>query len=105
MVSDSRSAGRPLEHLDVERLLGDDLFQAAVLILDLLQPLHFTELHRAVLCLPAVVRLLGDPVRAAQVRHLAAGFAFLDDRQDLLTVYCSVSWPPPRERRAPFYAA
>jgi hypothetical protein len=36
MVSDSRSAGRPLEHLDVERLLGDDLFQAAVLILDLL---------------------------------------------------------------------
>ena len=28
-----------LERLDVERLLGDDLFPSAVLVLDLLQPL------------------------------------------------------------------
>jgi hypothetical protein len=73
-----------LERLDVERLLGNDLFQAAVLVLDLLQPLHLTELHATVFRLPAVVRLLGDPVCAAQVRHLPTGFAFLDDRQDLL---------------------
>ena len=30
-----------------ERLLRDDLFQAMVLVFDLLQPLHLTELHAA----------------------------------------------------------
>ena len=72
------------ECLNVERLHGDDLFQAAILILELLQPLHLTEFHPAVLRLPAVVRLLGDPVGATQVRDLPTGFAFSDDRQDLL---------------------
>src|SRR3954466_6782470 len=62
-----------LERLDVERLLGDDLFQTAVFVLALLQPLPLPELHPAVLGLPALVRLLGDAVRATQVRDLPAG--------------------------------
>jgi hypothetical protein len=72
------------QRLDVQRLLGHDVFQPPVLILQLLQALEFAQLEAAVLRLPAVVRLLGDPVRPAQVRHLPPGFAFLDDRQDLL---------------------
>ena len=55
-----------------------------LLVFNLFQPLHLTELLPAVLGLPAVVRLLGDPGHAAQVRHLTGGLAFLDDRQDLL---------------------
>jgi hypothetical protein len=52
------------QRLDVECLFGDDVFQPAVLILELLQALHLTELHPAVLGLPAVIGLLGDPIRA-----------------------------------------
>ena len=47
----------PLQRLDVERLLGDDEFQPAVLILELLEPLHLAELHAAELRFPAIVRL------------------------------------------------
>src|SRR5688572_5874333 len=70
------------ERLDVQRLLCDDLLKSAILVLELLQPLHFAQLHSAVLGLPAVIGLLGDPMRPAHVRHFAAGFAFLHDRQD-----------------------
>jgi hypothetical protein len=65
-------------------LLGDDLFQPAIFVLKRFQPLHLTEFHPAELALPAVVRLLGDPVRAAQVGHLPAGFAFANDLENLL---------------------
>jgi hypothetical protein len=72
------------QRLDIQRLLGDDVFQAAVLVLELLQPLHLAQLHAAVLGFPTVVGLLGDPIRATQVSDRPAGFPFLDDRQDLL---------------------
>jgi hypothetical protein len=73
-----------LQRLDVERLLRHDLLQPPVLILQLLQSLHLAQLHAAVLGFPAVVRLLGDAVRANQVGDLPPGFALADDRQDLL---------------------
>src|SRR5207302_607221 len=38
-----------LQCLDVERLLGHNVLQPPVLVLDLLQPLQLTELHPAVL--------------------------------------------------------
>src|SRR4029453_5981143 len=72
------------QRLDVERLFGDDVFQPAVLVLELLQALPLPPLPPAVLPLPAVIGLVGDPVRATQVGDLPTGFAFLDDRQDLL---------------------
>src|SRR5436190_18491330 len=93
-----------LERLDVERLFGNDLFKPAVFVLDLLQPLHLAELHPAVLCLPAVIRLLTDPVRATQVGDLPPGFAFFHDRQDLLVRVCAPFHRSSSERRAPFYA-
>src|SRR4029453_16107061 len=72
------------QRLDVQRLFGDDVFEPAILVLELLQPLHLAQLHAAVLRFPAVVRLLGDPRRATKVGALPAVFALLDDRQNLL---------------------
>src|SRR4029450_8838927 len=72
------------QRLDVQRLFGDDVFEPAILVLELLPPLHLAQLHAAVLRFPAVVRLLGDPMRTTKVGDLPAGFALLDDRQNLL---------------------
>src|SRR4030095_16847928 len=92
------------QRLDVQRLLGDNVFQSAVLVLELLEPLHLTELHAAVFRLPAVVRLLGDPIRATQVGDLPTRFAFLDDAQDLLVAkFAPFHWSS-SERRTSFYA-
>ena len=66
------------QRLDVERLLGDDEFQPAVLILELLEPLHLAELDAAER-FPAIVRLPRDPVRPTKIGHLPPSFAFLDD--------------------------
>src|SRR5215813_5278913 len=79
------------------------MFQATVLVLDLLQALQLTELHPAVLRLPAVVRLLGDAVHATQVRDLAPGLAFFDDRQDLLVGELAPFHRSSSEQRASFY--
>ena len=59
------------QRLDVQRLLGDEVFQPTVLVLELFEPLHLTQLHPAELRLPAVVRLLGNPVRSTEIGHLA----------------------------------
>lgn len=55
------------QRLNIDRLWRDDVLQPTVLFLELLEPLHLTELHPAVLRLPPVVRLVGDPVHAARV--------------------------------------
>ena len=72
------------EHPNVQRLLGHDLLQLAVLALKLREPLHVADFHATVLRLPAIKRLLRDVVLAADVacRHPALGF--LQDPNDLL---------------------
>lgn len=55
--------------------LGDDLFEASVLVLKLFETLDLAQLKPAILRLPAVVGLLGDAVRTAQVRHAPPGLA------------------------------
>jgi integrase-like protein len=72
-----------LERLDVEGLLGHDVLQPAVLILELLQPLQLNELHPAVLRFSPVVRLLGNAMRATQVRDFLPCLALFHDRQNL----------------------
>src|SRR5262245_4692407 len=91
------------QRLDVERLLGDDVLEPAILVLELLHALQFAQLHAAVLRFPAVVRLLGDPVRATQVGHLPTSFAFLDDRQDLLVAEFAPFHRSSSERRTSSY--
>ena len=46
---DGQFATDSLERLDVERLLGHDMFEPPVLVLDLLQPLELAEFEAAVL--------------------------------------------------------
>src|SRR4030095_16588433 len=60
------------------------MLQLSVLVLQLLQLLGFTAVHPTVLRLPAVVRLLRDPVLPAQLRCCQSCLALLQDRDDLL---------------------
>lgn len=64
------------QRLDVQRLFGDDVSEPSIFVLELFRALHLAELHPAILRLPAVVRLLGDPVGATQVGP--PSFAFPD---------------------------
>ena len=54
------SRGRLSKDCVVERYVGNELLQASVLLLDLLQALGLVELETAVLLPPALVGLLGD---------------------------------------------
>src|SRR5690606_15173059 len=57
----SVSLGDLLEHLDVQRLVGDDLLQSVVLLFQRLQPLGLLALHAAVLGSPATQGGFGMP--------------------------------------------
>ena len=54
------SRGRLSKDCVVERYVGNELLQASVLLLELLQALGLVELETAVLLPPALVGLLGD---------------------------------------------
>jgi hypothetical protein len=49
-----------LEHVDIQRLLSNELLQPLVLTLQLLQALGFISLHPAVLRTPTIPRRLAD---------------------------------------------
>src|SRR5579862_5741240 len=49
-----------LEHVDVERLVSDELLQPRVLALEFLEPLRLVGLHPAVLRTPTIPAALGD---------------------------------------------
>src|SRR5262249_35779836 len=73
-----------LEHLVVEREIGDDRLQPPILILECAQLARVTDLHAAVLRPPPVERVLADPVLPAKVSDLLARLRGLQDRDDLL---------------------
>jgi hypothetical protein len=80
------SLGDLLVGADVERLVGHDLLELAVLALQLLEPLDVVGLHPAVLVAPAVQGLLGDlqrlccfPCRLSLREHLLRGAQLADD--------------------------
>lgn len=67
-------------HLDVERVVSDDSFEAAVLLLQLPQALRFARFHAAVLPLPAVERGRGNATLTTQITDrgtASAGGEFL----------------------------
>jgi len=68
-----------LQHVNVERLIGNNAFQAGVLTLELLQSLYVLGFHPAVLGQPAGPRGLGDPELAAHLLQSQSG----SDRIDL----------------------
>lgn len=58
-----------LQHLNVQSLVGHDLFQPAVLVFEFLEPLGFLGLHPAVLRSPAIEGRLTD-LQGLQHRRL-----------------------------------
>ena len=54
-----------LEHVDVERLIGDDPFKPTILVLERLYLGDITDFHAAKLRLPSVERRRADAVLAA----------------------------------------
>jgi hypothetical protein len=84
------------------RVCSATMCQASILVLELLQPLHLTEVHAAEFRLPAIVGLLGNAVAATQVGDLPTGFALLDDRQDLFVGEFAPSQRSSSERRTSF---
>src|SRR5690606_29325427 len=67
----------------VQRQLGVHALEAAVLGLQLLDPLQVRGVHAAVLRLPLVVRRRADPGLPAQVLDRNPGITLLEDRDDL----------------------
>src|SRR5207237_10556386 len=61
-----------LQHRNIERLLGNDLLQPGVFLLERLQPLRLALLERAVLDPPAIERLLADPKPLTRLRDRQA---------------------------------
>src|SRR4030095_15679967 len=73
-----------LERLDIEFLLCHQLLQPAVLFLESLHALYFTDAQATVLRLPAVARLLADAMLPAHLADLQTAFLLAQDRGDLL---------------------
>jgi len=70
--------------MDIECLVGDDLLELAVFLLQVLQPMGLGDFHPTVLSLPAVVGLFANAVPAAQVRQIDSGLSFIEDGDHLV---------------------
>jgi hypothetical protein len=68
-----------LQHLAVQRQIGHDLLQPAVLALELLQPFHLRRQQARILLLPVEVGRLAEAGVAAALSYPCAFFALLDD--------------------------
>lgn len=75
------SANDVLQHLAVEREVGDELAQLDVLVLELLQPPHLRRRQPLVLLLPIEVGRLADPGLPADLRHGCSLLALLQDER------------------------
>ena len=64
--------------------VGDDLLEAAVLVLEFVEAARFVNVEAAAPGLPAEVRVLTDTGRAADVAGALPGFNLLEDLDDLL---------------------
>ena len=61
-----------LQHPVVQLLLGNDLFELAILVFKLFEPLGLTGLHATVLVLPAMKGRFADTRRLQDRRRLLA---------------------------------
>ena len=71
------SADNVLQHLAVERQVGNDLLQPAILVLKRLQPSHLIGQQPAISLLPVEVGRLADPSLAADLGYRRAFLALL----------------------------
>ena len=75
--------GLHLQHLPVQRQIGDDLLQAIALILELLEALHLARQQTGIFLLPVEVGRLRDPCFAADLGHQRAFLALLQNKRSL----------------------
>src|SRR5262249_33405502 len=73
-----------LESLVIQREVGDQALQPAVLMFEGAQSPRLVYFEPGVFGLPAVERLLADGVAAAKISALRAGLRLLQDPDDLL---------------------
>jgi hypothetical protein len=86
--------------LEIERLIGDDALELAVLLLQRAQPLRLAHLQAAIRPPPPVKRLARDRMPANHVARLAGAFRFLQDRDDLLVGKSALAHSSPPRRAA-----
>src|SRR5262249_14920972 len=72
-----------LQHLLVEAQVGDELAEALVLLLQLLEPAQLGDAHPAEPLLPAIEGGLADAQLADDVRHGRAGLLLPQGERDL----------------------
>ena len=77
------SRGDQLQGVDVERLIGDDALQAAILVLERTHFRDVADFHAAELRLPFVKRGTADSKLAADIAGLRAGVGLLNGSDDL----------------------
>jgi hypothetical protein len=89
--------------LEIERLVGDDPLQPAILVLEALESMELGAVHTAALPLPAIQRVEGSAVPANHlIRGDIPGVRF-QDRSDLnrgmatSTAARTVLWPSGRQ--------
>ena len=75
------SADDVLQHLPIQGQVGHDLLQAAVLILQCLQPAHLVRQQTSIPFFPVEVGRLTDPGLAADLRNRRAFLALLQDER------------------------
>ncbi len=72
-----------LEDIDVERLIGDDAFEATILVLKRLHLRDVADFHAPKLRFPVVKRSGADAVLSAEILSCDAGFVLFEDADDL----------------------
>jgi hypothetical protein len=70
--------------LDIESLISHKLLQPPVLVFQVLEALRLAYRQFAVLRFPVGNRGIADPLLSAKLIYGHAGFAFLQDADDLL---------------------
>src|SRR2546426_12650389 len=73
-----------LQELEVQRLVGHHALEPLVLLLERPHPLQLLALESAIQPLPAVKRVLTDPMLPDEVRHRCPRLRFLQYGEDLL---------------------
>ncbi len=81
LLANELSPDDVLQHFPIQRQVGDDLFQATVLVLKRLQPPHLVRQQPAIPLLPVEIGRLADPRLAADLGHRRALIALLQDER------------------------
>ena len=83
MQASEVSLGDNLQRVDMQHLIGDDSFQASILVLEGSHLCDVADVHAAELGLPLVERRGADPVAATELGRVGAGLRLFNDPDDL----------------------